>query len=151
MLSDAPSNFMEPQTGCLAVAVFRDKLRGFVWFVEFKGKQGLLVFGQVSGILPIGQHGFHVHRYGNVQGTSCVDCGGHWNPSNCDHGGLNESNSHIGDLGNIVSSGGDGVAIIELWAEKLTLTGPNSIVGRSIVIHADQDDHGIDEPDTGHD
>ncbi len=140
---------MEPQTCCLALAEFRDKLRGFVWFVEFKGEQGLLVHGQVSGILPIGKHGFHVHQYGNIQGTSCADCGGHWNPSNCYHGGLNDPNSHIGDLGNIVSSGEDGVTKIELWAENLTLTGPNSIAGRSIVIHADEDDLGKgDSPDS---
>ena len=139
----------EPLQMCrLAVAEFReqfDQLQGIVWFAEFKGRQGLLVYGEVAGI-PAGEHGFHVHQYGNLRNlqgqSSCMECGGHWNPTNCEHGGLNQSNSHAGDLGNIRSTGPTHDTIIKLWANKLTLTGPNSIAGRSIVIHADPDDLG---------
>ncbi len=154
----------EPLHMCrLAVAEFREQfnpvqsadltprppppppVQGIVTFAEFKGWQGLLVYGMVTGI-PAGEHGFHVHQYGNLQNlqgqSSCMECGGHWNPTDCEHGGLNQSNSHAGDLGNIRSTGPTDNTIIKLWADKLTLTGPNSIAGRSIVIHADPDDLG---------
>lgn len=40
---------------------------------------------------------------------------------------------HVGDLGN-VTAGGDGVAKVELKDSQISLTGANSIVGRTLVV-----------------
>ena len=40
---------------------------------------------------------------------------------------------HAGDLGNI-TAGADGVAKVEISDVQIPLTGPNSIVGRSLVV-----------------
>ncbi|VDN87769.1 unnamed protein product [Brugia pahangi] len=48
---------------------------------------------------------------------------------------------HVGDLGNIVA-GADGTAHIDISDKHVQLLGPNSIIGRSLVVHADQDDLG---------
>ena len=40
---------------------------------------------------------------------------------------------HVGDLGNVVA-GDDGVAKISLTDHLLSLTGPNSIIGRTLVV-----------------
>jgi Cu-Zn family superoxide dismutase len=51
---------------------------------------------------------------------------------------------HVGDLGNIVA-GDDGVARIDFVDRHIALSGQNSIVGRSLVVHADPDDLGLGE------
>ena len=49
---------------------------------------------------------------------------------------------HVGDLGNI-KAGEDGVAKLEFLDPIISLTGgPRGVVGRTLVVHADQDDLG---------
>ena len=43
------------------------------------------------------------------------------------------STRHVGDLGNVVA-GDDGVANVNITDRQLTLAGPNSIIGRSLVV-----------------
>lgn len=148
---------MEPLS-VAGVAVFQDKLRGEVWFVPHEGT--IWVVGRVSGIFPPGEHGCHVHKFGNLSdgplesaNLHCQAAGGHWNPGNCDHGSRTDLEAHAGDLGNIFSDT-KGIAAFRFAAPKVTLTGPNSVVGRSLVIHADEDDLGkgrfADSLTTGH-
>lgn len=40
---------------------------------------------------------------------------------------------HVGDLGNVIA-GDDGVTKINITDRLLTLTGPNSIIGRTTVV-----------------
>jgi len=42
---------------------------------------------------------------------------------------------HVGDLGNVVASE-TGEAAINIKDSKITLTGPNSVIGRSMVVSA---------------
>ena len=72
-----------------------------------------------------------------------MKCGGHWNPHNKQHGGRNDDESHAGDLGNITANEKK-IANFRFTTSKLTLFGDveDSIVGRSIVIHKDEDDNG---------
>lgn len=49
---------------------------------------------------------------------------------------------HIGDLGNIVADATN-TATVNIADSVISLNGPLSIVGRSIVIHAGEDDLGL--------
>ncbi|WAR07002.1 SODC4-like protein [Mya arenaria] len=46
-----------------------------------------------------------------------------------------------GDLGN-VEAGADNVAKVDIQDSQISLTGPKSIIGRTVVVHADVDDLG---------
>lgn len=96
-----------------------------------------IIRGIIKGLTP-GKHGFHVHEFGDLS-KGCESAGGHYNPEGVDHGGL--SDGHIGDLGNIVAND-DGIARFKIVARRIDLSGDRSIVGRAIVIHADEDDLG---------
>ncbi|XP_038890445.1 superoxide dismutase [Cu-Zn] 1-like isoform X1 [Benincasa hispida] len=116
------------------------------------------VTGNISG-LKAGLHGFHVHAFGDTT-NGCLSTGPHFNPEGKDHGAPHDENRHVGDLGNLVA-GDDGLfsaipqcfsfsplsktlgtATFSIVDKQISLVGPNSVLGRSIVVHADPDDLG---------
>ena len=84
-----------------------------------------------------------------------MTAGGHFNPIGAPHGGPNDDfeNRHVGDLGNIIADE-NGKVDITLEDSFLSLRGEMSIIGRSVVVHADEDDLGkgmfSDSKTTGH-
>jgi Cu-Zn family superoxide dismutase len=107
---------------------------GVVYF-EQKGRV-VEITGKVMGLKP-GKHGFHVHEYGDCTDPKCS--GGHYNPTNMPHGGPNSEKRHVGDLGNVVANK-EGVAVINMKDKVISLSGPHSIIGRALIVHADPDD-----------
>lgn len=71
----------------------------------------------------------------------CTSAGPHFNPHGKTHGALADEERHVGDLGNIVA-GEDGVAKFDFTDSQIKLNGPLSIIGRTMVVHADPDDLG---------
>lgn len=127
-------------------------VRGRVVFIQPRDGDGaVLIRVTASGLKP-GQHGFHVHALGDLT-HGCTSAGGHFNPTGLSHGGPDDTVRHVGDLGNIVA-GADGCVAAEFSDSLITLRGPHSIIGRSIVVHADADDLGRggfpDSKTTGH-
>ena len=115
---------------------------GLVKLVQTEGGK-CKITAEIKGLTP-GEHGFHIHQYGNLT-QGCVSAGPHWNPFGKTHGCPGREERHVGDLGN-VTAGDDGVANFEIEDELVTLFGENSVFGRSFVVHANVDDLG----DGGH-
>jgi Cu-Zn family superoxide dismutase len=99
---------------------------------------GVRVTADVTGLAP-GEHGFHVHEEGDCSAPDASSAGGHFNPTNEPHAGREAEQRHVGDLGNLVA-GSDGHASLDYLDSKLSLTGPNSIVGRAVIVHVGRDD-----------
>lgn len=115
------------------------QVKGTIRFVQEADGAPTKISVQINGLAP-GKHGFHVHQFGdNTNG--CVSAGGHFNPHNKNHGGPEDDDRHVGDLGNVIA-GSDGVVNTEIVDRLVSLAGPNSIIGRTIVVHADPDDLG---------
>ena len=98
---------------------------------------------------PPGKHGFHVHRSGNLTKGSHSLCDHYHSPGKT-HGGLNDFYGHEGDLGNLeVNKHGE--CNTKFVARYLSL---DSIIGRSLVVHDQEDDLGLgsypDSHKTGH-
>ena len=123
-----------------AVCVLKGDVTGTVFFDQKDDKSPVVVTGDIKG-LSRGKHGFHVHEFGdNTNG--CTSAGAHFNPKKQDHGGPNSPVRHVGDLGNVESTTDGGVTKVCIEDSQISLTGPNSIVGRTLVVHADPDDLG---------
>ena len=123
-----------------AVCVLKsEKVNGVVNFLQ-EG-DNVKVTGQITGLAP-GEHGFHIHQFGdNTDG--CTSAGPHYNPDSCEHGAPEDAKGarHAGDLGNVVADA-DGIAQIDISDPLMSLSGERSILGRTVVVHADIDDLG---------
>ena len=87
--------------------------------------------------------GFTFNSMANTTRPNCSNTGSCFNPERVEHGAPWDcpGQRHYGDLGNIKADS-CGVARIDMSDDLVTLFGPNSVVGRSLVIHADEDDLG---------
>src|SRR5947209_134014 len=101
-------------------------------------KEGIRVVADVDGLKP-GIHGFHIHEKGDCSALDGSSAGEHFNPSNSRHGGPEDSERHVGDLGNVVADD-KGHAHYDRVDKMIRFSGENNIVGRSVVIHAGEDD-----------
>jgi Cu-Zn family superoxide dismutase len=112
-------------------------VNGVVNFEVVEG--GVRITAKIDNLTP-GKHGFHIHEYGDCSAPDGASAGGHFNPSHKQHGGPDNLERHAGDLGNVVADE-KGHAEYERIDSIITLTGPDTIVGRSVVIHALPDDY----------
>jgi Cu-Zn family superoxide dismutase len=126
---------------------------GTVTFTQREGDARVSIRVRASGLAP-GLHGFHIHALGDLT-QGCISAGGHFNPASASHGGPQDAVRHAGDLGNVEADARGIVdATIVDSAVSLLPASPASIVGRSCVLHADEDDLGrgghADSLTTGH-
>lgn len=123
----------------VCVLVGATDVKGTVCLEQQESDGPTKLTGEITGLAP-GKHGFHVHEFGdNTNG--CVSAGAHYNPHGKDHAGPDDKDRHVGDLGNVVADE-SGKAKVEITDKHISLTGPLSVIGRTVVIHADEDDLG---------
>ena len=104
---------------------------GTIYFSQMPG-EGVRIAGVVDGITP-GEHGFHVHTSGDLRG-GCSSTEGHYIGNRVHVMGT----PMLGDLPNAVADEA-GVAHYDEYMADLNLSGGESIIGRSLVIHAGAD------------
>ena len=111
------------------------KVTGTVTFTKV-GDEAQVV-ADIQNLTP-GKHGFHIHEKGDCSAADASSAGGHFNPTHQHHGGPNTPEHHAGDLGNITADA-SGKAHLD-WKGKLSLSGADSIIGKSVVVHEKEDD-----------
>ena len=108
----------------------------------FQTRSGVIIKADVSD-LPSGKHGFHIHKSGDMT-NGCESACDHWNPFNKAHGGSSGNERHAGDLGNIEK----GIKY-RYFLKDVSISGATNpkknLLGRSVIIHADEDDLGLTE------
>src|SRR4029078_7554738 len=118
---------LEPKSG--------SKVTGTITFT--KSGDDVEVTGDIENLKP-GKHGFHLHEKGDCSAADAASAGAHFNPTKQHHGGPMTAEHHTGDLGNIEADA-SGKAHIQ-WKGKMSLSGADSIVGKSVVVHEKEDD-----------
>jgi Cu-Zn family superoxide dismutase len=74
-----------------------------------------------------------------------MSAGPHYNPHRQNHGNIfiHGKKRHVGDLVNNIESNGRGDVFLQYEDDLVQLSGPYSVIGRSIVIHQNKDDLGL--------
>lgn len=120
----------------VAIAVFEN---GTVQFTEVNNR--IKIDLNIKGLNPNSLHGFHVHEAGDLTDKCNTMCA-HFNPYGNTHGSPQMSKRHVGDLGNIKTNY-KGEAKYTFYDDVIKLRGTKcNIIGRGLIIHADEDDCG---------
>lgn len=103
---------------------------------------GVTITGEIMGLTPGTEHGFHVHEHGDCSAPDASSAGGHFNPDNQDHGGPDRTPRHLGDLANLKSDQ-EGRASVDgnIPNAALRTEGPNNLIGKAFIVHAKRDDY----------
>lgn len=110
------------------------KATGWVWFASNAGK--LRVWGQISGLTP-GQHGFHVHQYGDCSAPDAASAGSHLSLTGQKHAGPTHNMRHSGDFGNLEA---DAAGVAKFDFSIPMSQGLDAVLGRGLIVHAKADD-----------
>jgi Cu-Zn family superoxide dismutase len=121
---------------CVLSSTKGSMVSGIVIFTQ-KG-DAIEITGEISGLTP-GKHGFHVHEFGDLSSSDGMATGGHFNPDKEKHGGPEDKERHVGDLGNITADE-NGKATLKMTDKLIQLHGKHSIIGRGLIVHAKEDD-----------
>jgi Cu-Zn family superoxide dismutase len=114
-----------------------NKVSGTVTFTEVA--DGVQVQAELTGLTP-GNHGFHVHEFGDCSAADAGSAGAHFNPTNKPHAGPDDTERHVGDMGNLEADA-SGKATLDYLDHQISLTNDQqSVIGRSVVVHAKPDD-----------
>lgn len=118
------------------LATDQPQVTGLVLFRQLAPGAKLEAFFDLQGFPAepnASSRAIHVHQFGDLS-QGCESTGPHYNPLAVQHP------QHPGDFGNFVVRDG------HLWKHRAglnaSLTGPHSIIGRSVVVHAGEDDLG---------
>ena len=140
----------------IAICVLNDirgEAKGIVRMTSAYYSPGVHFEVKLWGLTP-GKYGFHVHRSGNLSQGSHSLCD-HYSTHSKTHGGLNDPFGHEGDLGNLTVNE-SGECQSSFLAKYVSLEGDvrETIIGRSLVMHTQEDDLGLgkfpDSKTTGH-
>jgi Cu-Zn family superoxide dismutase len=104
----------------------------------YQSNRGVIIVAEVEG-LPVSPDtcgnsifAFHIHEGSSCEGNTVEpfpQTGGHYNPTDCPHP------QHAGDLPPLFSN--NGYAFMAVLTNRFTI---RSIIGRTVVIHSQQDD-----------
>ncbi|MEX2566845.1 MAG: superoxide dismutase family protein [Cyclobacteriaceae bacterium] len=91
--------------------------------------------------LTAGKHAIHLHENGDCSAADATSAGGHWNPTENEHGKRGENGYHAGDIDNM-TVGEDGMGNLEMEIEGWSIgDGQDSdILNKAVIIHAEADD-----------
>ncbi|KAL8738705.1 MAG: hypothetical protein Q9181_000527 [Wetmoreana brouardii] len=125
-----------------AVAVLRgdSTVKGTVTFEQTSDSSPTTISYDIQGSDPSAKRGMHIHQFGdNTNG--CTSAGPHFNPFSKEHGAPSDDVRHVGDLGNFETDG-QGNSKGSVTDKLIKLIGPQSVLGRTFVVHAGTDDLG---------
>ncbi|MEG6507949.1 superoxide dismutase family protein [Methyloligella sp. 2.7D] len=102
---------------------------------------GVLLDVELKGFPP-GDHAFHIHAVGKCE-PPFKSAGGHFNPTDVEHGYFSKTGPHAGDMPNIHVPA-SGKLDFEVFNPMVTFNGDNALFdedGAAIMIHDGEDDY----------
>ena len=119
-------------------AITPNPTMGKVTFTSLE--HGLRVAGEVRGLPPNTEHGFHIHEKGDC-GDNGNASGGHFNPAGGVHGKFAAPGAHAGELPSLMADAcGVSRLLVDVQSISMADGAANNVIGRALVVHRDRDD-----------
>jgi Cu-Zn family superoxide dismutase len=116
-----------------------NKAAGTIKFTQSGDK--VRVAGEVTGLRPNQEHGFHIHEAGDCSSGDGMSTKGHYNPQGKPHGNPGSASRHAGDM-LALKADANGKAKVDATLDLITVSpGPTSVVGKGLIVHAQPDDY----------
>ena len=139
LLGACASTTPAPRASAQLQSTIGNPTSGSVNFVQAGNK--VLVSGEVRGLKPNAEHGFHVHEKGDCSSGDGMSTGGHFNPTGAPHGSHGAGMHHAGDLPSLKADAA-GVAKFSFESSMIAVgSGVTDIVGKGLIVHRDPDDY----------
>jgi Cu-Zn family superoxide dismutase len=139
LLGACASTTPTPRASAQLQSTIGNPTSGSVTFVQVGSK--VLVSGEVRGLKPNAEHGFHVHEKGDCSSGDGMSTGGHFNPTGAPHGSHAMGMHHTGDLPSLKADA-SGVARFSFESSTIAVSsGVTAIVGKGLIVHRDPDDY----------
>lgn len=107
--------------------------QGVVTFTPAEG--GVHIVAKLTGV-PKGEHGFHIHEFGDCSAPDGTSAGSHFNPSGAAHAGRDAEKRHMGDMGNVTADEQGNIAL-DYVDKHINIS---AIIGHGVILHANPDD-----------
>lgn len=140
---EPPDETAAPSAGAIAQVqpTEGNEVSGTVAFAQTDA--GVTVTIDLTGLPPSSTHGFHVHETGDCSAPDGTSAGGHYNPGGHDHALPETDPRHAGDMGNLEADENGEVHVERTFATfSVDAEDPPPVVGRAVIVHADEDDGG---------
>ena len=139
LLGACASTTPTPRASAQLQSTIGNPTSGSVTFVQVGSK--VLVSGEVRGLKPNAEHGFHVHEKGDCSSGDGMSTGGHFNPAGAPHGSHGAGAHHAGDLPNLKANAA-GVAKFSFESGMIAVgSGVADVIGKGLIVHRDPDDY----------
>ena len=104
---------------------------------------GVRITGQVSGLKPDTEHGFHVHEKGDCSAPDAKSAGDHFNPTGSRARPRHRTPCIMPATPTTSSPMPTGVATVDTRLQGATVGdgAPTDVVGKGVIVHADPDDY----------
>lgn len=140
--ASGPAN--QPMTGAVAQLqnTIGNTTNGTVNFTSSGGK--VSVSGEVRGLKPNAEHGFHVHEKGDCSSGDGMSTGGHFNPDGKPHGNPDNHGAMAHHAGDFPSLKADATGVARFSFETTAITvgsGSTDVVGKGLIVHTNPDDY----------
>ena len=140
-VAPAPGAPGAPGAAAMLESADDPKLSGTVTFTQLADAVRIEV--NVAGADHPGPHGIHLHENGKCEhdpaGKHYTSAGGHFNPTAAPHACRESTSHHAGDFGNVEIQP-DGTGHLVVVTAMLSLRGPNSPIGKAVILHTGADD-----------
>ena len=137
VLAGCASHSMGPMASATVAPTANQTAKGTVHFAEL-GDGSAEVSVDLTNV-PAGVHGFHIHDKGDC-GDNGNAAGGHFNPTNTQHGAPTAPAHHGGDFGNVTADANGNVKT-KFTTRSITISpSSSSAVGHAVILHGNPDD-----------
>lgn len=92
----------------------------------------------LSGVVPDGNHGIHIHETPDCSAVNGDSAGPHWNPLGGPEAGI-PLEDQLGELGNITITGGSGTLTVAKPMWTLGDGALTDVIGHAVILHLNPD------------